>query len=171
MCMGTKQLSISNDFHRKSPVDISAADIASLAEKCPNLENLKIAYINLPKLRVWTISRANHLTLLTDLELAGARMFCDIFKGIELHMGLPNIQSIWIDVTGYDEDERRSSFLLPDMSGCERLRKVSIGENNRKDDACEENFSFPTILEEKVTHLSNSPCFLFGIGNRISFDG
>ena len=65
-----------------------------------------------------------------------------MFKDVDLHMSFPNLTLLNMRV-GYDEDY---PFLLPDLSGCERLESVTLMSYTR--------LAFPSNLKEKVTEIN-----------------
>ena len=68
----------------------------------------------------------------------------DMFKDVDLHMSFPNLTLLNMRVSC-------GRFLLPDMSGCERLESVTL--QSKKPDI-RLFLSFQCNLEEKVTEIN-----------------
>ena len=69
-----------------------------------------------------------------------------MFKDVDLHISFPNLTLLNMKVEGY---LRSDPFLLPDLSGCERLESITLDTAYAYwRFAC---VSFQSDLKEKVT--------------------
>ena len=80
-------------------------------------------------------------TSLEELHLCFWSNNPKIFKDVDLHMSFPNLTLLNMGVKGYRSDP----FMLPDLSGCERLESITLEPLH---------VSFQSDLKEKVTEIT-----------------
>ena len=80
-------------------------------------------------------------TSLEELHLCFWANNPKIFKDVDLHMSFPNLTLLNMGVKGYRSDP----FMLPDLSGCERLESITLEPLH---------VSFQSDLKEKVTEIT-----------------
>lgn len=113
-------------------VFIRQNDIFTLANKCPNLEELKMTRLKItrwPKL---------HLPLESLSILTVGSVSFHSFINVELHKSLPNLSNV--SFVGSD-----GVATLPDMSRCEKLQNVCLNGGQYK---FPDKIPFPSSLRE-----------------------
>ena len=95
----------------KGRTKIFAQDIMHMAAKCRNLEVLVIGCV---KVESWpNPNETVPWTSLKQLSLMNVEVKTDLFSGVELHRGMPNLEIFCISVASQD-----LPVMLPEFENC-----------------------------------------------------
>ena len=100
---------------------ISGSELSKLAESCPKMETLYLYHMTV---NAWPLATGHPPCLsLKKLIIDGCMMDHDLFKNVIMHQSMPNLEEfIWIA----QNEGSKNPLLLPDMSGCHKLKKLIL---------------------------------------------
>lgn len=102
----------------------SPMNLATLAEKCPNLRTLELHGCRLPPWAAFDQPWSS----LENLFLVCASMSWNMFENGELHLSLPNIRrlDLYMPQTTNAPTENHNVLLLPDLNSCAELDTICL---------------------------------------------
>ena len=127
-------------------MSISGSEFSKLAESCPKMETL---YLNNMTVNAWPLAFNPPCLSLKKLIIHGCMMDHDLYKNVIMHQSIPNLeQFIWMQ-----DRWSKNAFILPDLSGCHKLKKVILDNGT----FTAPSIPFPRSLKMLTRNMASMP--------------